>query len=116
MDTDPLVELENLASLMARGQLTQPRKTGARINKIVSELRASNNRHRRQAASLETLVKKIASFPLEDQNAVKRDDDVIYALNLWRLTVGDVREARNAILSSVPDEQPSEDSDRTNSP
>jgi hypothetical protein len=35
-----LVELENLGSLMARGQLTQPRKVGPRIVDIAEALRA----------------------------------------------------------------------------
>jgi hypothetical protein len=40
------------------------------------------------------LLKKIAAFPLEEQNTLKRDHDVIYSFNGWKLTVGDVKLAR----------------------
>lgn len=40
------------------------------------------------------LLKKIAAFPLESQNTLKRDDDLIYGFNEWRLTVADVKQAR----------------------
>jgi hypothetical protein len=45
-------------------------------------------------AEQDDLLEKIAAFPLEAQNVLKRDDDVIYAFNAWSLTVGDVKRAR----------------------
>jgi hypothetical protein len=39
MDAKLLTELEDLGNLMTRGQLTQPRKVGARIVAIVSKLK-----------------------------------------------------------------------------
>jgi hypothetical protein len=38
----------------------------------------------------------IASFPIDEQNQLKRDSDLIYGFNDWKLTVGDVRRARAA--------------------
>lgn len=98
-----LTELENLAGLIARGQLTQPRKVGARIAAITAKLRT--------AGVLKTeIAEKIAAFPLEDQNVLKHDHEVIYGFNAWRLTVGDVRQARQAAPSAAaaPPEEPAE--------
>lgn len=47
-------------------------------------------------------TKMIASFPLEDSNQLKRDEDVIYRFNDWRLTVGDVKAARLSLAVSRP--------------
>lgn len=54
------------------------------------------------------LLKKIAAFPIEAQNILKKDDDVIYAFNDWRLTVGDVKHARTMLEGAVQ-ETPEQD-------
>lgn len=48
------------------------------------------------------LLKKIAAFPLESQNTLKRDDDLIYGFNDWRLTVADVKRARAMLDTPAP--------------
>ena len=48
------------------------------------------------------LLKKIAAFPLESQNTLKRDDDLIYGFNDWRLTVADVKRARAMLDTAAP--------------
>jgi hypothetical protein len=48
----------------------------------------------------EDLLKKIAAFPLEEQNTLRRDDDVIYSFNGWKLTVADVKRAREMQATS----------------
>lgn len=56
----------------------------------------------------EALLKKIAAFPIEAQNVLKKDDDVVYAFNDWRLTVGDVKHART-MLEAASQETPEQD-------
>jgi hypothetical protein len=42
-ETDTIDKLVEIASLMVRGQLTQPRKVGAEIRKIAMQLRAERD-------------------------------------------------------------------------
>jgi hypothetical protein len=106
-DAELLTELENLAGLIARGQLTEPRKVGKRIARIGSQLRAA-------LAVQTTIVEKIASFPLEEQNVLKHGHQIIYGFNAWHLTVGDVREARKVVPQpAAPGNEPEDpESDR----
>jgi hypothetical protein len=57
MNTEPdIVEkLVEIASLMVRGQLTQPRKVGAEIRKIAMQLRAERDAARVSLAAVEAL-------------------------------------------------------------